>query len=296
MDEESVAQPDRRVLSNFPFSIPHVIASVDLPNVDEIVRIMQEYTPHDSDPEPAQAPEPVEAPSEDPAWLGVMGPATELTIQEAIQNAGKTHGTEHDLPAILQTPVEVDSLKDGFEIGQLGSSLIDPALTAEPEAPTDTPAPQPVTMHASHRAKESLSPLPLLLVRPDGVGHGVGWSVLAYRTDSEGAPWGTSRVLVHTLTRRASSRPDFRDWPGTVGRVCIDLPSVGMSVTMMYVGYRRRLPTRAFPSERMISKIREPEANQLPVARRDSATAVLIPLTGSDFSSVNAGLPDAAEW
>jgi hypothetical protein len=218
--EENIAVPEEphRVFSNFPFSVPHVIANLELPAMAEILRAMEEYSqPEPEVQQPPAEPEPEPEPTEDPEWFGVMGPATELTIQQAIQNAGEPHQADHDVASILQVPVEVNrddfGMKEGFEM----STLIDPAMDAPPPPP---PVPQPeeapvplapaplapvplaetetetaptVTMYRPEQPKEAFAPLPLLLVRPDGVGHGIGWSILAHQkeaTDTEPAGWG----------------------------------------------------------------------------------------------------------
>lgn len=182
------------VRSNFPHSVPHVIVSVELPSTDEILRAMQstctDEVANDVDP-----------------WLGVMGAHGELTIQEALHNAGKAAAPDgdQDMTTILgQTEAKADNVD--FEMSQLGQPLMDPTATlhdsagapsasamlgeslGETVASTSTSAsvvPLPshlvdttITMYRPDRSgTKAGAPLPLLLVRPDGVGNGIGWSL-----------------------------------------------------------------------------------------------------------------------
>lgn len=280
LDDNNLPIPDgRRVFSNYPNSVPHTIAMVELPPLDEILRVMNEYSSAQAaavidaeDPPPPTAPEPAEPGAEDNAWFGVMGSTGELTIQEALRNAGKQHSSEahhhHDVAAALAGPVEADStlgkVGDEFGIEQLGDNLIDPALdgpggdaAAAAVTATDVADGADVTaaaaavlsdaqasggggggansiaVHRPDRAgKDSLAALPLLVVRPDGVGHSIGWSVVAARASAagagasgagngngngtagaSGAPWGESKSStmaygrVHMLGAPCSSDP-----------------------------------------------------------------------------------------
>jgi hypothetical protein len=39
-------------------------------------------------------------------------------------------------------------------------------------------------MHPADHPRDPAAPLPLLLLRPDGVGHGIGWSIVARRDET----------------------------------------------------------------------------------------------------------------
>lgn len=238
-DSQLPGAPDgRRVYSNFPYSVPHVIANVDLPDPDEVARVIQEYAgaaqpadaiappPDQVEAEPTEAPDTAAATAaaavaaDDNSWLGVMGPAGELTIQEALRNAGKSDlglGGSADATQPADAPVDAAA----FELEHLPSDLIAPTLDlagvngGNDDATADAPAggaqlasatasgapstvalsrPEPATREGS-----TAQHLPILLVRPDGAGHGIGWSVVVQRaTDSQqqpatpgaSAPWG----------------------------------------------------------------------------------------------------------
>lgn len=228
------------VRSNFPHSVPHVIVSVELPRPEEILHAMQSAAA-----DGGAAPNDVTL-SADDQWLGVMGEAGELTIQEALHNAGKAAAPDvdgredhHDMTAILGAdqgrgaPGSEPKVDVGaeFEMDQLGQPLMDPSATlqqshdaataaaaagatdasASASAPTASgilgeslgetevsgsnpsslpvaPADATISMYRPDRigAKDG-APLPLLLVRPDGVGHGIGWSIERVQSGQEGS-------------------------------------------------------------------------------------------------------------
>ncbi|KAL1413625.1 hypothetical protein Q8F55_001403 [Vanrija albida] len=245
--QQSGAADGQRVYSNFPYSVPHVIANVVLPDPEEVVRVTQEYAGA-AQPVDAIAPatdqveaETTEVPdtatavaADDNSWLGVMGPAGELTIQEALRNAGKSDlglGGSTDATQPADAPVDATS----FELEHLPSDLIPPSLDlaeangndhATVEAPAGgaqlasaTPPSASTTAvvlsrpEPAARDSSSLQHLPVLLVRPDGVGHGIGWSVVVQRapnsqqqpaTPGGGAPWGL-RVVKTSSTNGQSA-------------------------------------------------------------------------------------------
>lgn len=211
-NEEPQLPDGQRVYSNFPFNVPHAIAKIELPNTEEIIRVMKESaaqeasleTPPDQQPAEEQRvdengglpQEPTDQHAAEDAWLGAMGPAGELTIQEALQNAGKTHTPEPNISEVLGSHVEsADIPKVGdeeFKFEQLPSTLIDRSLEeaaavaavaaeGEPQQHAFT-APGTLALHRPEAApKTGHALLPLLLVRPDGVGYGLGWSFEAVR-------------------------------------------------------------------------------------------------------------------
>lgn len=180
-EDHSDIPEERRVLSNYPFSANHVIAMVELPEMAEVARAMREYGSKDEE-EPQQPPPQAQRENEgEDVWLG-MGAEGELTIQEALRNANKENGED------ILRPTEG---KDEFSLEQLPEHLIDPMLESQQQAENASehqethpsqpqpPAPTTITMHrAQERPSKDGTPLPLLLVRPDGVGHGIGWSVV----------------------------------------------------------------------------------------------------------------------
>lgn len=209
-NEEPPLPEGQRVYSNFPFNVPHTIAKVELPDMEEILRVMKESADEETpavtqaveetsgeqqpvaDSSGHQQPEPTEQSTADDAWLGAMGPAGELTIQEALQNAGKSHAPEHNISEVLGSHVgsaEIPKVGDEeFKFEQLPSTLIDRSLeeaAAVAAAAGDNDvfaAPGTLQLHKPEDApKNVLASLPLLLVRPDGVGYGLGWSIEAER-------------------------------------------------------------------------------------------------------------------
>lgn len=207
-NEEPPLPEGERVYSNFPFNVPHTIAKVELPATEEILRVMkataEEQTTSEttaaekSAGEPAavaessgnQQPETGDQSTADDAWLGAMGPAGELTIQEALQNAGKSHAPEHNISEVLGSHVESAEIPkvgdEEFKFEQLPSTLIDRSIeeaAAEAVAAVDNDvfsAPGTLQLHKPEDApKRAMASLPLLLVRPDGVGYGLGWSLEA---------------------------------------------------------------------------------------------------------------------
>lgn len=227
-NEEPPLPEGERVYSNFPFNIPHTIAKVELPGMEEILRVMKECAREDAPPEsaavqePADAQAPVAEPSDqqqpetghqtnaDDPWLGAMGPAGELTIQEALQNAGKNHAPEHNISEVLGSHVESTEIPkvgdEEFKFEQLPSTLIDRSIedaAAVAAAVGDNDvfsAPGTLQLHRPEDApKKVLASLPLLLVRPDGVGYGLGWSLEAERgiqgDETEGGPQGGASAV-----------------------------------------------------------------------------------------------------
>lgn len=209
-NEEPPLPEGERVYSNFPFNVPHTIAKVELPATEEILRVMkataEEQTSSETtaaeksagEPAPVaessghQQPETGDQSAADDAWLGAMGPAGELTIQEALQNAGKSHAPEHNISEVLGSHVESAEIPkvgdEEFKFEQLPSTLIDRSIeeaAAEAAAAVDNDvfsAPGTLLLHKPEDApKKALASLPLLLVRPDGVGYGLGWSLEAER-------------------------------------------------------------------------------------------------------------------
>lgn len=232
-DEEPPLPEGQRVYSNFPFNVPHTIAKVELPDMEEVLRVMKESADEETPPLEApavegptseqqpipesgehQQPEAADQNTADDAWLGAMDPAGELTIQEALQNAGKTESADHNITAdhaisadhnisdMLGSHVgsaEIPKAGDEeFKFEQLPSTLIDRSIeeaAAAAAAVTSSDvfaAPGTLQLHKPEVApKKILASLPLLLVRPDGVGYGLGWSIEAERgiqsDDTEGA-------------------------------------------------------------------------------------------------------------
>lgn len=212
-NEEPPLPEGHRVYSNFPFNVPHTIAKVELPDMDEILRVMKESADEEARPTSPtaeqtsggaeqeqqiaessvpQQPETADQSAADDAWLGAMGPAGELTIQEALQNAGKTDTPEHHISDVLGTHVgsaEIPKVGDEeFKFEQLPSTLIDRSLeeaaaVAAAAGENDVfSAPSTLQLHKPEAvAKKPLASLPLLLVRPDGVGYGLGWRIEAER-------------------------------------------------------------------------------------------------------------------
>jgi hypothetical protein len=151
------------VRSNFPHSVTHVIVSVELPPMDELVRAMQ----------PPEVPNEVH---EDP-WLGLG--AGELTIQEALHNANKAAAPDVDIAMEPQPEFGVDSLNHldatlNDADNAAASASVSPPL---PAGPTHGWAESTIAMHRPSHAVAKESALPVLLVRPDGVGNGIGWSL-----------------------------------------------------------------------------------------------------------------------
>lgn len=185
-DEHAHVAEERRVYSNFSYRVNHVIAMVELPEMDEIRRVMRECANSEAPPPAAARPESGATHGEGEDWLGVIG-AEELTIQEALRNAGK-NGDMH---------------KDEFSLEQLPTHLIDPEL--ETDAAGLESGRGGLTMHAGGTTSSSPATLslPVLLVRQDGVGFGAGCRIEGFDSG------GSSRI-----DSGASSRIDSGGSPG----------------------------------------------------------------------------------
>ncbi|BEJ17776.1 hypothetical protein CspHIS471_0700440 [Cutaneotrichosporon sp. HIS471] len=163
-EEGSLPDDTPVVRSNFPHSVPHVIVSVQLPPMDELVRAMQ--------------PQPPAVPHEEP-WLGLG--AGELTIQEALHNAHKAAAPDGDMALEPQGEFGVDSLNQlDATLNDAGNAAATASTSISPPLPVGLQhgwAESTIAMHRPSQAVAEENALPVLLVRPDGVGNGIGWSL-----------------------------------------------------------------------------------------------------------------------
>ena len=218
---EGSTEDERQVFSAFSSSIPHVIMVVEMPNPEEIIRVMRECAALKGDQSIEDPPKGGnEGSRTEEADIPWVEKGDEMTIQEALKNA-------EDALDLAETQALDQALDD--------SAAIDPALQtfgaadAEDLAVTTTnPAAEnqqePQDPEVSRALDEAMNletssglevgalmppreekrvefvPLPVLLLRKsDGVGFGVGRSVVAERLDNTDEEftmqprWGESR-------------------------------------------------------------------------------------------------------
>lgn len=187
------------VMSNFPSNVKHVLVVVEMPDAGSILHTMEACVAETASPPP-------DAPGPSAPWLGEEVPHGQMTLEDALMNAERGETS-------------------GFESIMLEEGMIDPALQAEgsnPSAQLNTDANVPASSATEAKLdfatnegpplvilsvperetkKAELASLPLLLVRrSDGVGFGIGRSVVAERLDQgdgaqvqgggDGSHWG----------------------------------------------------------------------------------------------------------
>ena len=200
---DDVAKSGRALMSAFPSTVQHVLVVVDMPGPEEIIRTMQ-----DSVVKAAQAGEDERGMQVDTApWLEAMMDgdhldAGELTIQAALRNAERASENDFERRGdeILMNP---SLLMDGGAV--ITKSNITPPQPSQPDyemgrdetrnaslyletSSEARPHPPPIVLTSRRREdeKSEMTPLPLLLVRrSDGVGFGIGRSVMAERLGSD---------------------------------------------------------------------------------------------------------------